>query len=174
MTCLASIRSDILEDEGREFIITYYKEDRTITVREPPRKNSGVVGGTFLSRMKVLLMYTFHFPRRSLSTHVSRQRLCTNPVTWIYLHGVTCYLMSNPSILRGGRLEGGEAATFKVIPPDQQTNAGAGRNRQRDHRGVLLRRRRVDDKQTPLSHHRSGRQDLPSHGRKVGQRLCLL
>lgn len=41
------------EDEGRRFIITYFKADRTVVVREPPKRNSGIIGGNFLSRMKV-------------------------------------------------------------------------------------------------------------------------
>lgn len=51
--CLLN-RSDLLEDEGRRFIITYYKSDRTVVVREPPKRNSGILGGNFLSRMKVI------------------------------------------------------------------------------------------------------------------------
>ena len=46
-------RTDAPEDEGRCFIITYHKADRTVVVREPPKRNSGIMGGNFLSRMKV-------------------------------------------------------------------------------------------------------------------------
>ncbi|CAN0505668.1 unnamed protein product, partial [Laminaria digitata] len=47
------IRNDTPEDEGRRFIVTYHKADRTVVVREPPKRNSGIMGGNFLSRMKV-------------------------------------------------------------------------------------------------------------------------
>lgn len=50
----ALARTDVPEDEGRRFIVTYYKADRTVVVREPPKRNSGIMGGNFLSRMKVL------------------------------------------------------------------------------------------------------------------------
>ncbi len=46
-------RTGVPEDDGRYFIITYYKADRTVVVREPPKRNSGIIGGNFLSRMKV-------------------------------------------------------------------------------------------------------------------------
>lgn len=46
-------RTNVPEDQNRSFIITFYKADRTVVVREPPKRNSGIVGGNFLSRMKV-------------------------------------------------------------------------------------------------------------------------
>lgn len=48
----ARILSDAREDRGREFVIMYFPEDNSIAVREPPIRNSGIVGGTFLRRMK--------------------------------------------------------------------------------------------------------------------------
>ncbi|CAM9802662.1 unnamed protein product, partial [Hapterophycus canaliculatus] len=53
MLLLRAIRTGLPEDEGRRFIITYFKADRTVVVREPPKRNSGIIGGNFLSRMKV-------------------------------------------------------------------------------------------------------------------------
>lgn len=50
-------RTGVPEDEGRRFIITYFKSDRTVVVREPPKRNSGIIGGNFLSRMKVHVSY---------------------------------------------------------------------------------------------------------------------
>ncbi|CAM9971593.1 unnamed protein product, partial [Discosporangium mesarthrocarpum] len=50
---IAELRSGVPEDDGRRFIVTYFKADRTLVVREPPQRNSGVMGGNFLSRMKV-------------------------------------------------------------------------------------------------------------------------
>ncbi|CAM9201006.1 unnamed protein product [Choristocarpus tenellus] len=49
----AELVSEAPEDMGRRFIMSYYKADRTLVVREPPQRNSGVTGGNFLSRMKV-------------------------------------------------------------------------------------------------------------------------
>jgi len=39
------------EDAEREFVITYYLNDRTLAVHEPPKRNSGIVGGQFLRRL---------------------------------------------------------------------------------------------------------------------------
>ncbi|CAM9270260.1 unnamed protein product [Chrysoparadoxa australica] len=50
----AEMESPFIEDAGREFIITVYGLDTTVAIREPPKRNSGVTGGTFLSRMKVI------------------------------------------------------------------------------------------------------------------------
>jgi len=40
------------DDVGRQFIITYYLCDSTLVVREPPQRNSGIIGGKFLARAK--------------------------------------------------------------------------------------------------------------------------
>lgn len=37
-------------NEDRIFAITYYMEDDTVSIFEPPRKNSGILGGKFLER----------------------------------------------------------------------------------------------------------------------------
>jgi len=39
------------EDADREFVISYYLSDKTVAVHEPPKRNSGIVGGPFLSRL---------------------------------------------------------------------------------------------------------------------------
>ena len=41
------------EDKGRRFIITYRLADDMITIHEPPIRNSGILGGTFLQRTRV-------------------------------------------------------------------------------------------------------------------------
>lgn len=41
------------EDEGRQFVLTYYPEDKTTSVYEMANKNSGIVPGKFLTRHKV-------------------------------------------------------------------------------------------------------------------------
>lgn len=41
-------------DIDRRFIIFYYLSDGTITVYEPPQRNSGIIGGKFLERSKQL------------------------------------------------------------------------------------------------------------------------
>eukprot|EP00753_Platysulcus_tardus_P019701 PLAT7443.1.p2 GENE.PLAT7443.1~~PLAT7443.1.p2 ORF type:complete len:821 (+),score=484.69 PLAT7443.1:99-2561(+) len=38
------------EDVGRRFLISYYLADDTVSIFEPPQRNSGVVGGKFLQR----------------------------------------------------------------------------------------------------------------------------
>lgn len=40
-------------DAGRKFVISYYMQDNTVKIQEPPVRNSGFVGGLFLSRRKV-------------------------------------------------------------------------------------------------------------------------
>lgn len=42
--------SGSVEDSMRRFVITYYVADESIKVQEPPIRNSGFVGGVFLSR----------------------------------------------------------------------------------------------------------------------------
>lgn len=42
-----------VEDEGRTFVITYYLADYSVSVYEPPLRNSGILGGQFLRRTKV-------------------------------------------------------------------------------------------------------------------------
>lgn len=44
------------EDADREFVISYYVADKTVAVHEPPKRNSGVVGGPFLSRLPAKLL----------------------------------------------------------------------------------------------------------------------
>lgn len=41
------------EDVGRTFVIVYDPVDRTVMVREPPKRNSGIVGGSFLAKIPV-------------------------------------------------------------------------------------------------------------------------
>lgn len=48
----ASLNSSKPTDEGREFIICYFMNDNTLQVQEPPKKNTGVMGGKFLQRKK--------------------------------------------------------------------------------------------------------------------------
>ena len=38
------------DDKVRRFVVQYYLEDDTVAVREPPLRNSGIVGGQFLRR----------------------------------------------------------------------------------------------------------------------------
>lgn len=40
-------------DKGRDFRITYYLDPKEVSVLEPPIRNSGVMGGLFLRRMKL-------------------------------------------------------------------------------------------------------------------------
>merc|ERR1711871_1007675 len=45
--------SDKVDDKDRMFVITYYLADDTIGVFEPPKRNSGIVGGKFLKRQRM-------------------------------------------------------------------------------------------------------------------------
>ena len=40
-------------NSGRLFVLMLFLEDDTITIREPPRRNSGHIGGNFLFRSRV-------------------------------------------------------------------------------------------------------------------------
>ncbi len=42
-----------VEDQGRRFIISYRLADDTISIYEPPMRNSGIIGGKFLERSRV-------------------------------------------------------------------------------------------------------------------------
>jgi len=46
----AQLVSDKADDATRRFVIQFFMEDDTIAIREPPVKNSGVMGGSFLRR----------------------------------------------------------------------------------------------------------------------------
>ena len=41
------------EDQGRRFIISYHLSNDTMTIYEPPVRNSGVIGGKFLEHTRV-------------------------------------------------------------------------------------------------------------------------
>jgi hypothetical protein len=49
----AKLLSGGIDDVDRRFIISFYLIDDTIQVLEPPIRNSGFTGGTFLSRLRV-------------------------------------------------------------------------------------------------------------------------
>lgn len=41
------------QDKNRRFILSYFLADDTISIYEPPVKNSGILGGKYLKRTKV-------------------------------------------------------------------------------------------------------------------------
>lgn len=47
---LGRLDSTAAEDVGREFVLQYFLNDRTLSIREVARRNSGIVGGNFLKR----------------------------------------------------------------------------------------------------------------------------
>jgi hypothetical protein len=53
LSFFASLLSGGIDDVARRFVVTYYLNDSTIKVQEPPIRNSGFVGGVFLSRRKI-------------------------------------------------------------------------------------------------------------------------
>jgi len=53
LSFLASLLSGGVDDIDRRFVITYYVQDQTLKVVEPPVRNSGFTGGVFLSRRAI-------------------------------------------------------------------------------------------------------------------------
>jgi hypothetical protein len=53
LSFLCSLLSGGIDDVDRRFVLTYHVQDNTLKVVEPPVRNSGFVGGTFLSRRAV-------------------------------------------------------------------------------------------------------------------------
>ena len=49
----AKMESKNPEDIERTFTVSFYLVDNTVQIHEPPKRNSGIVGGSFLSRMKL-------------------------------------------------------------------------------------------------------------------------
>jgi len=41
------------EDADREFVISYFLFDKSVSIHEPPKRNSGIVGGSFTKRVPV-------------------------------------------------------------------------------------------------------------------------
>jgi len=48
----ARLRTEVIEDQIREFIITYFNCDNTLQIYDLPKKNSGFTPGKFLERGK--------------------------------------------------------------------------------------------------------------------------
>ncbi|GMH73724.1 hypothetical protein TrRE_jg8519 [Triparma retinervis] len=53
MRFAAKMESKNPEDVDRNFTVSFYLVDNTVQIHEPPKRNSGIVGGSFLSRMKL-------------------------------------------------------------------------------------------------------------------------
>jgi EF-hand domain-containing protein 1 len=53
LSFLASLLSGTIDDKDRRFVISFYVADNTLKVVEPPMRNSGFTGGTFLSRRAI-------------------------------------------------------------------------------------------------------------------------
>ncbi|KAM5325684.1 EF-hand domain-containing protein 1 isoform 2-T2 [Glossophaga mutica] len=51
---LASLESPIPEDKGRRFVFSYFLATDMISIFEPPVRNSGIIGGKYLGRTKVV------------------------------------------------------------------------------------------------------------------------
>ena len=52
---VAVMDTDYSVDKSRRFIVSFYLSDDTIAVFEPPQRNSGVLGGKYLGRGRVML-----------------------------------------------------------------------------------------------------------------------
>ena len=53
LSFFGNLVSDNATDANRKFVISYYMQDQTVKIQEPPLRNSGFVGGLFLSRRRV-------------------------------------------------------------------------------------------------------------------------
>lgn len=53
LSFFCSLLSGGIDDVDRRFVITYYVQDQTMKIVEPPVRNSGFAGGVFLSRRAV-------------------------------------------------------------------------------------------------------------------------
>ncbi|XP_062953403.1 EF-hand domain-containing protein 1 [Cynocephalus volans] len=51
---LAALESPIPEDKGRRFVFSYFLATDMISIFEPPVRNSGIIGGKYLGRTKVV------------------------------------------------------------------------------------------------------------------------
>lgn len=51
---LAALESPIPEDKGRRFVLSYFLATDMISIFEPPVRNSGIIGGKYLGRTKVV------------------------------------------------------------------------------------------------------------------------
>ncbi|KAF6113575.1 EF-hand domain containing 1 [Phyllostomus discolor] len=51
---LASLESPIPEDKDRRFVFSYFLATDMISIFEPPVRNSGIIGGKYLGRTKVV------------------------------------------------------------------------------------------------------------------------
>mmetsp|Transcript_18470 Transcript_18470/g.21249 ORF Transcript_18470/g.21249 Transcript_18470/m.21249 type:complete len:685 (+) Transcript_18470:124-2178(+) len=67
----ANLLCDMTENHRRRFVIQYFMEDDTIAIREPPIKNSGVMGGAFLRRQE--LKKTDGTPYRASDMYVGNE-----------------------------------------------------------------------------------------------------
>uniref|UniRef100_A0A8D2BB64 EF-hand domain-containing protein 1 n=1 Tax=Sciurus vulgaris TaxID=55149 RepID=A0A8D2BB64_SCIVU len=55
---LAALESPIPEDKDRRFIFSYFLATDMISIFEPPVRNSGIIGGKYLGRTKVVKPYS--------------------------------------------------------------------------------------------------------------------
>ncbi|XP_036772286.1 EF-hand domain-containing protein 1 isoform X2 [Manis pentadactyla] len=55
---LAALESPIPEDKDRRFVFSYFLATDTISIFEPPVRNSGIIGGKYLGRTKVVKPYS--------------------------------------------------------------------------------------------------------------------
>ena len=68
----AKLVTDVPDDKGRKFVISFFCADDTIQISEPPQRNSGIVGGNFLYRSSVKNPATGK-PFKSNDFHVGAQ-----------------------------------------------------------------------------------------------------
>lgn len=62
----AQLVSDKSDDATRRFVLKFFMEDDTIAIREPPVKNSGVMGGSFLRRQTMKQENSSYFTAKDM------------------------------------------------------------------------------------------------------------
>ncbi|XP_029394901.1 EF-hand domain-containing protein 1 isoform X1 [Mus pahari] len=55
---LAALESPVPEDKDRRFVVSYFLATDMISIFEPPVRNSGIIGGKFLGRTKVVKSFS--------------------------------------------------------------------------------------------------------------------
>ena len=77
-------------DAERVFVLSYFLMDDTLSIYEPPIRNSGVVGGKFLERSKVRLKRGQGQRSSCRRLVLRRQRACSEALMFIVLPNPPC------------------------------------------------------------------------------------
>ena len=100
-------------DSERRFVFTYYLEDSTLSIFEPPQRNSGVVGGKFLAR-GAYKRTVREKDSEELNPHVKRDK---DPLVKLLKEKLQQYMSGSKYMLlnafkHSGGIGGGDAITL--------------------------------------------------------------